>query len=212
MTTSRLTLYNGALAKLGQARLATLTDTGESRRLLDDEYDRAVKFCLESGDWNFATLAIAKEASTDVEPSFGYQFAVEKPDDWLRTTIVSGNGLFYPALGPGEFVDEGEFWSCNFDPLYIRYVSIANDQGLDLSLWTQAFVEAVEFNLAQRIGPRIPSLSEASKEALDKRAKRAMINAKSKDAWNQASGLLAPSRMSRARMGYAYRSRWSTER
>lgn len=212
MTVSKLTLYNGSLRELGQRKLSTLTDSVEARRQLDDVYDQTVKRMLAAADWNFAGVSVSIEASVDVEPSFGYGYAFEKPDDWVRTVQMSGNDRFYPTLGPGEYVDEGGYWNADCDPLYLRYISNATDAGLDYSLWSSEFVLAVEFELAVRIAKHLTQMSAAQMDVLKKDAKRALQEAKSKDAANQAPGRLARGRLTRARIdGYA-NYRWRSER
>jgi hypothetical protein len=199
--TSRLALYNGALRILGQRKLSTLTDSVESRRLLDDCYDEVVQRCSEAGMWNFMGVSVAIEASVDVEPEFGYSYAVEKPSDWLRTVAVSGNGNFDPPLGPGEYVDEGEYWNCNVDPLYVRYISDDDTAGGDLSLWTAHFTKAVQYELAFEIAPHLTSMSASAMQELERRMISAMRDAKSKDAMNQAPERPPSGRLVRSRGG-----------
>lgn len=211
-TTSKLTLMNGALAILGQRKISSLTEATESRRLLDDHYDKVVEYMLMVADWNFAGVSVSIEASVDVEPSFGYGYAFEKPDDWLRTVQLSANDRFFPILGPGEYVDEAAYWNADCNPLYARYISNATDAGLDYSMWPQTFVLAVEYELAKRTGPHLTTMSATAKDELKKDAKRALADAKSKDAANQAPGRLARGRLMRARAGAALTYRWRGER
>jgi hypothetical protein len=198
---TRLGQYNEALRICGQRKLSTITDSVESRRLLDDVWDLATQYCLEAGMWNFGGLSVSIEASVNVEPEFGYSYAVAKPSDWLRTVAVSGNGNFDPPLGAGEYVDEGEYWNCNVDPLYVRYISNSNDAGLDLSLWSAHFALAHAHELAWRIAPHLTSMSAAAMQELERRKVSSMRDAKSKDALNQAPERPPSGRLVRSRSG-----------
>lgn len=69
---TKLGLYNGALREMGERRLDTLTERGESRRVLDDVYDDVIEDCLAAGSWNFATETVKLDADTGVAPNFGF--------------------------------------------------------------------------------------------------------------------------------------------
>lgn len=182
--TNKLGLYNGALRLLKQRALATISDGVEARLLLDAVYDETLAWCLESGNWNAASVSVAIEASDDIEPSFGFGCAVEKPDDWVRTIGIAANGEFSPPLSAGEYLDEGAYWSCNCDPLYVRYVSSDTQAGLDMSLWLPSFIKFVQHQLAFEIGPHIGNLSEAALDRLERERDRAMRDARSKNSSN----------------------------
>ena len=201
MATTKLALYNHALRIIKQRKLSTVTDSVESRRLLDDEYTPAIGWALEQGDWNFATISAAVEASDVVEPEFGYSYAVPKPDDWVRTIATSGNGDFWPPLGAGEYVDEGAYWNCNVDPLYVRYVSDDTEAGLDLTLWPATFALAVAHELAFRIAPHLTTPSASELQELERKRDKAFADARNKDARNQAPDRKAVGRLVRARAG-----------
>lgn len=207
---SKLGLFKGALLKVKQRPISALTDTDESRYTLDTVYDDVVAMALSAGNWNFAGRSVAIEASTDVEPEFGFAYAVEKPSDWVRTVQIAGNGDFWPQLDAGEYVDEGEFWNCNVDPLYIRYVSDHTSYGGDLSLWPAAFSDYVEWELASHIAPHLTSMSVSELDWIEKQKQRALNQARSLDAFNQAPDRKPVGRLVRARTGN--RSQWGPRR
>ena len=85
MAVSQLSLYNGALTILGERKLSSLTENRETQYKLTDIWDNdAVNRCLQMGQWNFAMRAVQLDASPSVTPSFGYQYAFDKPTDYIR--------------------------------------------------------------------------------------------------------------------------------
>ena len=204
---SKLSIYNGALRALGERRLASLTEERQSRRECDDAYDDVVANCLEAGFWNFALRTVELEASTDVVPEFGLNYAYEKPTDWVRTYKMSANERFDPPLE--EWHDEGAYLFCDVEPLYLRYVSNDTDAGLNLALWPRSFTTFVELSLAFAICLNVKS-SDSTMDMLSKRLRRAKADALAKDAMNQAiefppTGTWVQSRTN----GLRSRSRWN---
>ena len=199
--TTQLTLYNGCLRNIKSRSLSALTDDDEARYKLDEVYADTKNLCLSMGNWNFAGRTAAIEAATDVEPEFGYSYAVEKPSDWVRTVQVSGNGDFYPMAQAGEYVDEGDYWNCNVDPLYVRYVSNHASYGGDLSKWSIAFVRYVEWELAELIAPHLTAMSSGELDRIEEKKVKALRLARSLDANNQAPDRKPIGRLVLARTG-----------
>lgn len=198
--TSKLTVYNGALAWLRQRKLDTLTDDELSRYELDEQYAKALATILERSKWNFAARTVAIDSSTSVSPTFGYGYAFDKPTDFVRVIKLSGNERLFPTLD--RYVDEGGYWYADVDPLYVSYVSNGATYGGDLSMWTQAAITALEMELAVRVAPRLTNMSANELEALAKNARRAAAKAASLDASNQPVEFAQPGRLNRARGGY----------
>lgn len=152
--TTKLELFNGALLELGERNLASLSENREPRRLLDAVWDTgAVKFCLNAGQWKFATRSAMLESSPSVTPGIdGYSLAYEIPGDFIRTVAFCSDGYFNsPILG---YQQDAGFWFTDVEPIYIRYVSNDADYGGDLSLWPPNFVLYVQAYLASRIVKR----------------------------------------------------------
>jgi len=179
----RLSLYNGALLKLGQPRLVTLTDEGTARRALDDCYAKVVKGCLEAGLWNFAMRFGEATASPSVSANYGFSHVFDKPDDWLRTAGVWEDGnKRVPLL---EYDDRASHWVAGRDTIYVQYVSNDDDYGMDLGLWPESFVEYVEFQLARNVCVDVTG-SETKLDRLEKDAEKARRIASNRDAMNEA--------------------------
>ena len=181
---TKLSLYNGALEDLDERRLASLTEAREPRRVLDDFYDSTVKYCLEQGYWNFAMRAVQADSSSSITPTFGYQYAFTKPEDFVRLYAMSSEPTMRQPLL--EFVDEPALWYANVDPLYVKYVSDDTAYGMDLSLWPDTFTNYVELRLALKACKRITGKSAS--DDLVKAEKRALADARSKDAMNEPPG------------------------
>lgn len=167
-------------------------------RALDEVYDDVLVYCLEAGQWNHAIRTIEIYADTDVEPAFGYQYAFSKPDDWVRTVALSADETFSDPLL--RYTDETDFWHADVEPLYIRFVSKDTELGLDLSRWPRTYASAVEARLALEIAPRLVT-SDSTYAMVDKIWKQRIVDARSKDALNEAA-VFPP-------VGTWVRSRWS---
>jgi hypothetical protein len=148
--TTRLELYNDALTVCGERVLASLTESRESRRLLDQVWDSdGYKACLEAGQWRFAMRSVQLDYDTDITPSFGYQRAFLKPSDWCATSAVCTDEYFNTPLL--AYSDEAGYWYADLDTIYVRYVSNDSAYGGDLSKWTTRFTDYVAAHFAAKI-------------------------------------------------------------
>ena len=178
------------------------------RRLIDEVYDDGVEYMLGQGMWNFGSRTVAIEAETDVEPDFGYNYTFQKPSDYIRLVKIADNGTMWPTLmdDAGEaYLEEGDYFHANVDPLYIQYISDGASYGRDTSLWPMAFRKAVEAYLALEIAPHAPRMSGRGLDALRSHYALMLKDARTKDAVNQAAIRPPPGRLVRARAGYAGR-------
>jgi len=179
----QLSLYNGALLKLGQPRLVTLTDEGKARRALDDCYANVVKACLEAGLWNFARRFAQVEADPSRSSGFGYAHVFAKPDDWLRTSGVWEDASKRAPLL--DYDDRGDDWLANRDTIYVEWISNDDEYGMNLGRWPESFVDFVEFRLARTVCVDVTG-SETKLDKLEHGEKRAKSLASSRDAMNEA--------------------------
>lgn len=160
--TSQLSLYNDALLLMRERKIASLTENIEARRILDTAWDGGVvQYCLERGQWTFATRTIKLLYSPSVEPTFGYPRAFDKPDDFVRTAAICSDEFFREPLL--QYSDEADFWFANIDIIYVKYVSNDDEYGWDMGKWPQSFVEFVVATLANRAVGKITQ----SKEVVD---------------------------------------------
>lgn len=146
-------LYNGALRLLGERKIS-LAEERLARRLLDDVWDEdAIKFCLEMGQWQFATRTVRLEVSPNVSPDWGYAFAFELPDDYIRTTKIASDEYFYNVMT--QFSQEAGFLFADITEIYLGYVSNDDAYGRDLGRWPLTFSKFVQAYLAFEVSNRL---------------------------------------------------------
>jgi hypothetical protein len=178
--TTRLALYNSALLLCGERSLASLTEEREPRRLLDTVWDGGgVRYCLEAGQWNFATRAVQIDYDPTITPAFGFARAFDKQDDWVRTTGVCSDEFFNVPLT--QYLDEVQYLFCDLDVLYVRYISDDDNFGGDLSKWPATFTEFAATYFASKIVNKLTADKE-QRAFVFKELKRLRIDARSKDA------------------------------
>lgn len=177
--TDRLTLYNGALNQCGERSLATLTENREARRQLDTCYDGALSFCLEKGAWTFACRTVKLEYDPDYTPDFGFTRVYVKPDDYVQTAALATDAYFTIPLT--RFADEGGYWYCDSDEIYVKYISSDVAYGMNLSRWPESYTQLVETYLALQIVASLTN-SEAKEEKINKAYKDALKTALGRDA------------------------------
>lgn len=178
----QLSLYKGALLKLGQPRIVSLTDEGTARRALDDCYAKIVKGCLEAGLWNFAMRFAEATASPSAGTSFGYSHVFDKPDDWLRTAGVWEDGTQKTPLL--EYADRVSVWLANREKIYVAWISNHEDYGMDLGRWPESFVDFVEYALAEAVCAEVTG-SESKLEKLETGKEKGRRIASNRDAMNE---------------------------
>lgn len=203
---SKLEIFNAALDELGEAPVSDTGEAIESARVLVRRYTRVVADCLAAGSWNFAMETIQADADTGVTPTFGYSKVFAKPADWVNTVAISGDEFFTFPLT--SYFDDSNFWSADFSPIYVRYVSSDTGLGLDMSRWTANFTRYVELELAERVCNKITQ-SETKREAIGKLRDKARTRALAFDALNEPQPKYPPPgswTMSRSR-GTASRER-----
>lgn len=175
---TQLELYNDALRLIGERKLSSLTEAREPRRVLDDAYTGAVKYCLEKGYWKFAARTTKLLYSPSVNPSFGYLKAYEKPTDCVKLVKICQDEFFgIPLL---EYSEEGNFWYGHNDDVYVQYISNHITYGADLSLWTETFSRYVGLYLAVEVAPRLVPAADIGRLMGDR--ERALSDAQAKDA------------------------------
>lgn len=197
--TSKLGIYNAALFIIKERKLSLITDSVESRRLLDDVYDDTLAYMIEGGLWDFARRSVELSNDEGVTPDFGYSYAFERPSDYVRLVSLSANERQRPQLE--DFTEEGSYWLANVDTLYLTYTSNDTAYGYDMSGWPMTFVRAFEHELALRIAPRLTAMSDAALQMLERKAINHLRNARAKSAMNHGIKRLPTGRMSQARGG-----------
>ena len=203
--TTQLDLYNAALLEIGERRLTSLTEDTRARHTLDDVYrsGELVRFFLEQGLWNFAMRTVEVTYSPSIEPPFGYEYAFDKPLDWIRTAGVWQDEQMTVPLE--QYEDEREYWFASNETIWVQYISDDDAYGGDLSLWPPTFTRWTELYLASRISEDLTQ-NATKTEMLQKMADpaypgktTALVSARSKDAMNEPTRRLHMGEWARSR-------------
>lgn len=206
MGTTRLNLYNGALSILGERRLASLAESRGPRHHLDQAWSRGVlDYCLEAGQWKFATRTQMIDYSASITPPEGMDFAYafDKPADCKRLIGVYGDGsMVLPLRG---YREEAGYWWANLEAIFVRFVSNDATYGADLSLWPQRFAKFVEAHLAYEVAMDVTGDQDKADRALKLR-ERLLREALAMDAQQDPSKTVPAGSWVRARSG-GYSSR-----
>lgn len=188
MTVSKLSLYNGALLKLQETKLASLSEEREARRALDEAWDNdAVRYCLEAGQWKFAKRSMALTYSPSITPGVGYRYGFTIPEDHLRLCKVCSDEQMKTPLRDDQYVEEAGYWFADLDTLYISYVSNDAQYGMDFSLWPRRFTEYVESHLAACVALRVTGSKEDRDAAELRRDRKYLKEALAHDAMQEGT-------------------------
>ena len=195
--TTQLDIYNGALLHCGERFLASLTEQREPRRLLDRVWSsNGVKTCLEQGQWNFAMRTVQIDYDPSIAPSFGYERAFQKPNDWVLTSGLCSDEFFRNPLL--RYTDEAGYWYSDLDTLYVRFVSSDINYGMNINQWPDSFREFVEAHFASKIILKLSNSQDELKRVMGMR-KALLKTAKSKAAMADATSFPAQGNWSRSR-------------
>ena len=177
--TTKLALYNSALLIAAERKLSSLTEEREPRRMLDQVWDDgAVKFCLEQGQWAFATRAVKLDYDAASTITFGLQRQFTIPSDHVRTVAFSSDEYFTTRA---QYTVERNSWFSELDIIYVRYVSNDTSYGNDLTLWPETFSEYVAAHLCSRIIHRLTADTK-ERDRVYKLSNMRHEDAKAKDA------------------------------
>jgi hypothetical protein len=185
----QLSIYNGALLICGERFLASLTEEAEPRRLLDRVWSsNGVKTCLEMGQWNFAMRSVQIDYDPSVQPSWGYNRAFSKPNDWVLTSGLCADEFMRSPLT--RYWDEANYWYSDLDTLYVRYVSSDVNYGMNMNKWPESFREYVEHYFASKIILKL-SNSEDEEVKIFKLMEKKLKTAKSRAAMSEPTSFPA---------------------
>jgi hypothetical protein len=188
---------------MGERPIASLSEPVKARRSLDVVWDdNGVRYCLEQGQWQFAMRTERIDHDPDVSVEFGYQFAFNKPDDWVLTSAFCSDERFHCPLP--LYHDETDFWYSDTDPVYVRYVSDDAAYGGDLSRWPSTFCDYVATYFASKTVLDISASRDILAEITRPRTgllDRALLKAKNRAAMTQGAQRAAPGAWVMARAG-----------
>lgn len=206
----KLRIYNGALRRLGDRSLASLTEDREPRRVLDGAWgsnDEVVKWALERGEWNFGIKSVQIDYNPSVSSSFGFRYTHDKPTDLRRLASLSSDEYMRVPLTNDQYIDEATFWFTDYQVLFVRYVSDDTDYGLNAAAWPELFKEMIETKLALESCERLTN-SKGLGDRLYQELQVAIKTAKSHDAMQEGIKFFPRGSWARARGGYGRRGEY----
>lgn len=176
---TKLSLYNGACALLGETPLSSLSENRSVRFWLDRAWDDgAINTCLEQGKWGFATRSQQITQSSSIIPSFGPQYAFELPSDFKGLNGIWSDQNFLNSID-NYYIEAGVIY-CDWDTIYVKYISNAATYGNNLAVWPETFARYVESYLAKKVQQNVVN-SPAKANELDFIERNALMKAKDYD-------------------------------
>jgi len=149
MAIDKLVVYNGALALIGERKLASDSENRESRFRLDTLWEMgAVEFCLDMAKPHWASsIEKLDTPTTVVDHSLSQQH--DFPSDYI--SIV---GLYSdPKLDQEvhRYIIQGRSVLTEYETVWLRYIS--NTPVDTFTNWTPNFVQLVSAHLANQLAP-----------------------------------------------------------
>ena len=197
--TDQLSLYNQALRLVGEGKLSALTDNRPERHALDSIWEEdPIKQMLEEAQWTFATRTLEWNYDSSVTADYGYRYAFTKPTNYVRTVAICSDEYFNDPLT--NYSDENNYWFCDYETIYIKYVSDHDQFGRDYSLWPELFKNCVASKMAKELAYSL-SKSQTLTARLDKENQKYIRDAKALDAMNQPTRHMPPGNWTQSRRG-----------
>lgn len=199
--TTKLNIYNGALALLSETPLSSLAETRSVRQWLDYAWDNdnLINYCLQQGQWYFATRTQRITASTTLVPAFGPKYAFEIPSDFQGMVSLWIDPFCKTPLQ--DYTIEAGVIYCDFDTIFIKFVSNAATYGGNLAAWPQAFARYVQAELALIAEPSISNNPAIYQKVEIAQKKRRMI-ALNQDMRDKPMDTLPLGRWTKSRIGF----------
>lgn len=150
---TKLSIFNNVMGLLGGRTLTRVTDTNEPATILNGLWGHVREYCLEQGRWKFAEREVKLTPSLTEVPTFGFANAFEKPVDFVRVNEISSDEYFGTPIF--HIHERGDYWYCDIEELYVRYISKDAAWGYDTTRWPETFVTFLTLYLAVRAAPRL---------------------------------------------------------
>lgn len=138
MATSKVSIANGALQKMGASRISSLTQDHPNARSMNAAYDGVRDALLRRYDWTFA-IKRASIAKDSTGPVWGDWNRYSKPNDFIRLLRDDESGEAVDWKIEGLYI-----LSADASPLEIRYLAQIDDP----TFYDPIFVDAFSMKLA----------------------------------------------------------------
>jgi hypothetical protein len=144
---SKVQLCNLALARLGAARITSLSDNTNEAKLCNLMFDDIAEEVMSEGAWS-STVSRASLALTANTPAYGYTYEFQLPTDPFCLRVLEINDL---TSGDYDYRIEGDKLLANINTMKIRYIGrITDTQSYDPML-KRAVVSRLAAELAYPI-------------------------------------------------------------
>jgi len=151
---------------------------------------------LEEAQWTFAIRSLEWNYDSSVTSDFGYLYAFTKPGNYVRTAAICSDEYYKEPIT--AYSDENNYWFCDYQTIYVKYVSDSTLFGRDYSLWTELFRNCVATKMAAELAISLTK-SQSIMDGLENKLKNYVRDAKSLDAMNQPTRFPPPGNWTRAR-------------
>lgn len=136
---SDLSVSNGALVKLGQEPIASLTQDTKNARLCNAVFAICRNEVLEGHPWAFATKTVELASIVSEDTLEEWQYVYQKPADFLK--MIRGEDW------KQEFEIRDTYLMANDEPLKIKYIFECTNTGL----WSYSFAQCLSWRIAAEI-------------------------------------------------------------
>jgi hypothetical protein len=196
-------VYNDALLIMGLDEITSNTDDSNRRTKIDRALDAGlVADLLEDTGWQFGQISTKIQYDPSAEPAWGYQRAIPKPTDLHRIDGVYTDEYMRTPLK--RYVDETNYWFCDYDEIYLTYIS--TDYLVNPDNWPTFFKRLIAARIAKDTAPSLRAEGADVQYASDIYNERES-SAKANDAMNSPPRLLAQGNWTKARFRGGYRGR-----
>ena len=185
-------IYNDALQILEKEPIVSNTDDSIEKNRLAIALDNGlVESVLEDHAWNFGKQSDQIDYDTGVDPSWGWSYAFSLPDDLHRMDGVWVDEHMQQPLR--MYVHEEGYIYCNYQTLYITYVS--TDYVSDPEQWPAYFKRLIAARMA--VDANVPG---GNKQAAITQYQTRRREAQSTDAMNGAPKVIGMGSWSKTRL------------
>ena len=175
MAVSNVAIANGALSRLGEPRIESLTQSGNSNaRTMNAAFERCRDQLLRKYPWSFALKRASIAADSD-QSTWGEWNRYSLPADYIRLLRDDESGQQVDWRIEGQYV-----LSYDASPLQFRYIARIEDP----NYFDACFVELFEIALAMAVCKEVTG-SNSHKESLRQDYKEAMAEAKQMGAFEK---------------------------
>lgn len=144
MASSEIDICNDALITCGAERITSLSGSGKTQRLCNEQYARARDQLLVAHPWNFAMKRVFLSPLSDLpsgwESNEDWTVAYNLPSDCLRVWKVNDNN--------DEWAVESGYLLMHNSTASVLYIS----QVTDTSKFSKSFERVLALDIAQKIG------------------------------------------------------------